>query len=114
MAVEEYDNINFPIRIVQGNIFSLNFAVTEEIATVQTPINITGKTVSGFIRAKRSDTTNLVSFTGSIVDGPNGTANISLTPTQTAALPLGGLYYQVDLVTSGNPFTYMAGPFFVR
>jgi hypothetical protein len=73
----------YNIIIEQGADFGLDFAMSN---SDNTPIDLTGAIVRSQIREKYSSPNPLVYFTGTVLDGPAGTAKISLTASQTSAI----------------------------
>jgi hypothetical protein len=77
---------NYNITIEQGASFSRTLTLKDSSGI---PINLTGWTIRGQIRASQNASSALATFTGTVANqGTNpGEATISLTPTQTAAIP---------------------------
>jgi hypothetical protein len=82
------------------------------LVTVQgdngTPINISGYTIQSQIR-EYPDAEIVQSFTTAITDGPNGKFNLSLTPTQTSALPSKNMVYDVLATIGSSKLRYLQG-----
>jgi hypothetical protein len=74
------------IKIDQGADFSIPFQVLDER---NTPVSIAGATITGQIRATpQAANPAIATFTGAIVDGPNGEGQLSLTAAETSAIPV--------------------------
>lgn len=72
------------ITIPQGSDFNIPFQVLD---VNNDAVSINGATIRGQIRKKVESADIIATFTGSIVDGPNGEGLLSLTAAQTAAIP---------------------------
>lgn len=107
------DNTQVPIRIVKGDDWSSVRTIYNKVDGVKTPVDITGWTGLGVVRASREGTV-LATMSFQLLDPTNGKFLFSLTDTQTSALPIGALYYQMSLTNSGSTQTYCAGNFYVR
>lgn len=73
------------ITIFQGASFDLPFMVKDEDNVA---VSLSGATIRGKVRNDVDDAAAIVSFTGTVTDGPNGEGEITLTAAQTAALVL--------------------------
>lgn len=71
------------IQIDQGADFILAFELEDSDGE---PVSLSGATISGKIRLAPESAAAIVSFTGTINDGPNGEGQVSLTAAQTAAI----------------------------
>lgn len=80
MAAGKYDFI-----IEQGATFTRNVVWKDSSGVA---VNLDGYTISGKIRRKPSDSSELVSFTCTITNASNGAFTFSLTASQTASLPV--------------------------
>lgn len=93
----------------QGTRYTRNFAF--KYCSTNAPIDITSWLFRGMIRDNREDPVPLVELTSenggfSIVDGTNGRLQFTLSPAQTAALPIGRMMFDVertDLLMSEGP-----------
>lgn len=73
------------IEIDQGATFELDFALQDNDGN---PIPLSGGSATGQLRTKPETVVPTITFTGTITDGPNGKAKVSLTPVQTATIPV--------------------------
>ena len=112
--MSQYNALKYPIRIVQGNDWQLDIVLSTRVDTVKTPINITNTTFAGVVRVYRDDVAVAATVTCTKTDAVNGKVSFSLTDTQTLALPLGELYYQIDKTVNNSTQTILAGTFTVK
>ena len=73
-----------------------------------TPVNLTGYTARLVVRVKQSSTSSLLTLTNSAgltLGGAAGTIAITISATQTAALPAGGLFYFLEITSGGGIVT---------
>lgn len=104
----------FTIKITQGNDWDFEFQLaTEDAQGVETPINVTGYTITGIVKETRSGAV-LHTMSWSIVDAAAGRLRVGLTDSQTATLPIGFLYYQIDRTIADNTLTLFSGNFLVK
>ena len=109
----QYNALKYPITIIQGNDWLFNLTISLSVEGVKTPVDITTTTFTGIIKTTRSATTS-TSMTVTITNAAAGQLTLSLTDAQTAALSLGGLYYQVDKTVGSVTQTILTGNFNVR
>ena len=76
---------NLDITIYQGASFYLPF---ELLDTDGDPVSLAGATIRGKVRNDADDAAAIISFTGTVVSGEDGTGELTLTAAQTAALVL--------------------------
>jgi len=89
------------INIYQGDDYELTFRMKD--GDTNTYVNLTGMTGRAQIRASKDATAVLSTFTVAILDqtvAPGG-VYITLTPAQTAAIPLSGGVWDVELRNTG-------------
>lgn len=89
------------LSILQGETYTL--AMTWNIDAA--PVNLTGYTARMQLRARRDSTATLVSLTSSsgiALGGSAGTITVTLTATQTSALPVGSAVYDLELVNGAT------------
>lgn len=104
----------YTIRITQGNDWDFEFQLlTVDSLGVETPVNVTGYTINGVVKNTRTSAV-AQTMTYSIVDAALGKIRVSLSDTQTSALALGSLYYQIDRTVSDNTLTLFSGTFLVK
>lgn len=86
------------------------YSTYDSVAKTGTPIDLTGATVVSKVKAKAGDTAVLVTFTCTVVDGPNGKITLGLTDSQTSSLAFTKGLYDV-LVTDSTGFVtrYLEG-----
>lgn len=93
--METYD-----LQIYQGETFSYSFTATDRSGTT---MNLSGQTVSGYLKTKYSDSGKLANLNATVTDAAAGTINLSLAATGTAALPVNYAFYDVEVHnTTGN------------
>jgi hypothetical protein len=95
----------WPLDITQGATFSNTFLYKNEDGT---PIDLTGYTAKGQIRAKEDPEATLYADFTCAVDGPGGSLTISLTADETSAIPASG-FYDVFLVQGASRFLFLQG-----
>lgn len=93
MAAGKYD-----IVIDQGSSFALDLTVQEEGAAK----NLSTYNVRAQLRPTITSSTLTATFTGAVLNASAGTLQISLSPTQTAAIGPGKYYYDVEIFTSAD------------
>lgn len=77
----------YDIELTQGDSFSLPITITDN-ATIPVAINLTSTTITADIKQHVKNTAALVAFTVTITNAAAGQFTLSLTPTQTALLPV--------------------------
>jgi len=107
-----FNALNFPIKITQGDDWQYPLTFSTSLNDVKTPIDLTAATIVGNVRPTFTTGTR-VPMTVTINNAAAGQATLSLTDTQTSALPSGSLVYQVTVTISGNTKTYLKGNFVV-
>lgn len=75
------------IEIYQGATFNLPFALKDDDDVA---VSLAGATIRGKVKNDVDDlaAAAIVSFTGTVTDGPNGEGEVTLTATETAAIVL--------------------------
>lgn len=73
------------ITIYQGASFYLPF---ELLDTDGDPVSLTGASIRGKVRNDVDDASPIISFTGTVISGADGTGELTLTAAQTAAVVL--------------------------
>lgn len=73
------------IQIDQGASFLLQFECLDEDDVA---ISLAGATITGKIRSAPETVAVIATFTGAVISGPDGTGQVSLTPVETAAIPV--------------------------
>jgi hypothetical protein len=98
------------VTTYQGDTQEINFTLKDALGAAY---DLTGKvlqfrlaTASAVFVVKRSDTGG----SGlTIVSAPAGTANLKLTPAETAAFPLGVLPWELELLLGSDKYTVSTG-----
>jgi hypothetical protein len=89
---------NYNINIDQGATFTLNLTIKES----GTPLNLSNyEGGRGQLRSKK-ESPSAIDLTVAITDAVAGAVQVSLTPTETAALTKGLYYYDVELFTAAD------------
>lgn len=90
----------YNIELYRGDDFTLVFRMRDSVTGDY--INLAGRTGLGQIRASAEDATVLATFTVAVLDQTTtpGAVSISLSPTQTAALPLSGGVYDIEVASA--------------
>ena len=95
----------FDITAFQGADYDQSFTVTQG----GTALNWTGFTARMQVREAADATATLVSLStdgsGIVLGGTAGTIAVTITSTQSAAIPAGSFAYDLELVSSGNQVT---------
>lgn len=89
---------SFDISIEQGTTYGMNITMTNSDGTV---FDLTDWTPRSMIRKKYSDVTETAEFTVG-VDLITGTISLSLTPTETAALPAGSFLWDLEIAKAAD------------
>lgn len=83
------------------------------VVTIQgdngSPINITGRTYRAQVRSSQDSTTIKASFTCTVTSGANGQVTCVLSATDSATLPSGQYYWDLEENASGVVSTILAG-----
>lgn len=102
---------NLDITIYQGATFRLPFELVDEDDVA---VSIAGATIRGKVKNDVDDlaAAQIVAFTGTVTDGPNGEGEVTLTAVETAAIalpaspakkrPLTKYLYDVEILFSDN------------
>ena len=94
------------LTIVRGDTETLVVTMTTDGTT---PVNITGRTYRAQIRSSQDSTTVKASFTCTVTDGAAGQVTCVLSATDSAALPVGIAYWDLEENASGVITTVMSG-----
>lgn len=93
----------YNIKINQGENYDLTATLTN---TEGTPINISGYALRGKVRYSYGSTGVLFDLEPSVVNATGGVINFTLTPAETAALPITVAVYDIErFVTGQSPET---------
>lgn len=82
------------LTIDQGSTFKR--ALTIKSGDTGAAIDITGSTISGQIRESVDSETIIAEFTGTVTTPVSGQCEVSLTATQTTAIPSGTYVYDIE------------------
>ena len=94
----------YSITVWQGADYDKTFTVTQN----GTALNWTGYSARMQVRNSSDATATLLSLTsgsGIVLGGTAGTIAVTITSTQSAAIPAGSYAYDLELVSSGNLVT---------
>ena len=94
------------LTIVRGDTETLVVTMTTDGST---PINITGRTYRAQIRQSQDSTTIKASFTCTVTDAANGVVTCVLAATDSATLPVGLGFWDLEENASGVITTVMSG-----
>lgn len=83
------------IEFVRGD--TKIFEVTLQDKILQTPVDITGATVTSQIRDGADGATALATATGSLVDATNGVFRVTYSAASTAALSVGNFKFDIQI-----------------
>lgn len=87
----------FDFDVYQGQSFSLSLVINDDYGN---PLNLSGYSASGFLKVYVSSGA-LASLNATIVPPPiNGIISLSMSPAQTAALPVDYLFYDVSIANT--------------
>ncbi len=89
----------YNITINQGENYDLTATLTN---TNGTPVNISGYALRGKVRYSYGSTGILVNLEPSVVNATGGVINFTLTPEETAALPITVAVYDIERYVSGQ------------
>lgn len=89
----------YNITVNQGENYDLTATLTN---TDGTPVNISGYELRGKVRYSYGSTGILVNLEPSVVNATGGVINFTLTPTETAALPITVAVYDIERYVSGQ------------
>ena len=96
----------YDLNITQGSSFNIRLTAKDSDGN---SINLSGYSVSGYIRNRYSDTSHLLDMSPTIVSGGSpdailsGLVDISLHPTGTSALPITQAMYDIEVYKETNP-----------
>jgi len=94
------------LTITRGDTETLVVTITSDGST---PVNITGRTYRAQIRSSQESTTIKASFTCTVTSGANGQVTCTLSATDSATLPVGIAYWDLEETASGVVSTILAG-----
>lgn len=94
------------LTITRGDTETLVVTITSDGST---PVNITGRTYRAQIRSSQDSTTIKASFTCTVTDGANGQVTCVLSATDSATLPVGIAFWDLEETASGVVSTILAG-----
>jgi hypothetical protein len=89
----------YNIIINQGENYDLTATLTD---TSGTPINISGYSLRGKVRYSYGSTGVLVDLEPTVVSATGGIINFTLSPSETAALPITVAVYDIERYVSGQ------------
>lgn len=92
--------------ITRGDTETLVVTITSDGSTA---INISGRTYRAQIRSSQASTTVKASFTCTVTSAANGQVTCVLSATDSAALPVGIAYWDLEENASGVVSTILAG-----
>lgn len=99
----------FTIKITQGNDWEYPVTFSTSLNNVKTAMDLTSATIVGVVRPTYT-TGTAVLMTVTPVNLASGQVTFSLTSTQTAALPVGSLVYDITI----DNHTYLSGNYQVK
>lgn len=94
------------LTITRGDTETLVVTITSDGST---PINITGRTYRAQIRSSQDSTTIKASFTCTVTSGANGQVTCTLSAADSATLPVGIAYWDLEETASGVVSTILSG-----
>lgn len=94
------------LTITRGDTETLVVTITSDGST---PINITGRTYRAQIRSSQDSTTIKASFTCTVSNGAAGQVTCTLSATDSATLPVGIAFWDLEETASGVVSTILAG-----
>lgn len=94
------------LTITRGDTETIVVTITSDGST---PINITGRTYLAQIRTSPDNTTVKAAFTCTVTDGANGQVTCTLSATNSATLPVGIAYWDLQETASGVVSTILSG-----
>lgn len=94
------------LTITRGDTETLVVTITSDGST---PINITGRTYRAQIRSSQDSTTIKASFTCTVSNGAAGQVTCTLSAADSATLPVGIAFWDLEETASGVVSTILAG-----
>lgn len=94
------------LTITRGDTETIVVTITSDGST---PINVTGRTYRAQIRSSQDSTTIKASFTCVVTSGANGEVTCTLSATDSATLPVGNAYWDLEENASGVITTILSG-----
>jgi hypothetical protein len=101
---------SYNLEITQGEAFSLSVTAKDDAGAA---LNLSGYSVTGGIKYRYSDTGLLAPFSGTIASAISGVVSITMTPAQTAALPITQGVYGVEIYSDSNTVKLLNGYIFI-
>lgn len=92
----------YDFTINQGETLSLNISVTGSSGS---PINLSGSSISGFLKTKYGDSSPLLNLNATIINAISGILSLSVPATGTAILPTNISFYDIGMFNSGSSQT---------
>ena len=82
------------LNVTQGSDYTISVVAVDDFGVV---INLTDYTVGSLVKNRYGDSSSLFSFNASVTNATAGEITLSLTPSETEALPVGKFIYGVEL-----------------
>jgi hypothetical protein len=89
----------YDLDIYKGQTFTLSLTVKDDN---NAPIDLTGRTISGYLKTRYSDTGKLTDLNATIVNASSGILSLGISAPNTAVLPVNYAFYDVEMYTSGD------------
>ena len=85
----------YDLEIYQGQTFALSLTVRDDAGA---PMNLNGARVSGYLKARYSDSGKLADLNAVILDAVSGVVGLGITYSGTERLPVGYGFYDVEML----------------
>ena len=87
------------LNIVQGSDFNVSIVAVDDLGTV---INLTDYTVAGYAKHRYGDDEPTFDFKPTVSNATAGEISMSLTPTETASIPVGQFVYGIECLSGDS------------
>ena len=87
------------LNIVQGSDFNVSIVAVDDLGTI---INLTDYTVAGYAKHRYGDDEPTFDFKPTVSNATAGEISMSLTPTETASIPVGQFVYGIECLSGDS------------
>jgi len=89
----------YDLEIYQGQTFALSLTVRDDNGV---PLNLNGVQVSGYLKARYSDSGKLADLNATVLEPASGIVGLGISFSGTEVLPVGYAFYDVEMLTADS------------